>query len=591
MQALGVAQRADRNVDAGALGREGGQVGRHHHGGDVLGLHRGAAGIDAKALEHGLQALLRERRVLEAVARAVEADHQAVADQHVVADALDLDQVLDAAEGENGCRRGRQRGAEEEAENSYIECAAHEAVLPSCSRSFLRRSCRDAGRKNTEISASCLRGGLPSLAARQNLPLFSTVCARRDAGGCVSISRRGASGNIIGTRRHQGKAPRVKRAAGTPGSPTMGGRTTRHGLAGCVFLFSPRRSWNRRMSVPSSTPRPRPAVLCILDGWGWRPETVDNAIAAARTPNYTRMLADSPHALLATSGRAVGLPTGQMGNSEVGHMNIGAGRVVAQDLPRIDLAIEDGSLASRPALLDLIAKTRAANGAVHVMGLLSPGGVHSHQDHIAALVKALAAAGLPVFVHAFLDGRDVPPRSALGFLETFEASIVGLAGVRLATVSGRYYAMDRDKRWDRVRKAYAALVDADAHSVGTAREAIAESYAQDVGDEFVLPCVVGDYAGMSDGDALLFANFRADRAREISLALLDRGFAGFERGRVVRFSAAAGMTEYSDELNTMMTALFPAENVTGTLGELIAARGLKQLRIAETEKYAMSPSS
>ncbi|HEY0301416.1 MAG TPA: 2,3-bisphosphoglycerate-independent phosphoglycerate mutase [Rhizomicrobium sp.] len=338
------------------------------------------------------------------------------------------------------------------------------------------------------------------------------------------------------------------------------------------------------MVVPSSSSRPRPAVLCILDGWGWRPETVDNAIAAARTPNYTRMLADSPHALLATSGRAVGLPTGQMGNSEVGHMNIGAGRVVAQDLPRIDLAIEDGSLASRPALRDLIAKTRG--GAVHVMGLLSPGGVHSHQDHIAALVKALAAAGLPVFVHAFLDGRDVPPRSALGFLETFEASIAGLAGVRLATVSGRYYAMDRDKRWERVSKAYAALVDADAHIVSTAREAIVESYAQDVGDEFVVPCAVGDYAGMADGDALLFANFRSDRAREISLALLDEGFAGFGRGRVVRFAAAAGMTEYSDELNTMMTALFAAENVTGTLGELIAARGLRQLRIAETEKYA-----
>ncbi len=338
------------------------------------------------------------------------------------------------------------------------------------------------------------------------------------------------------------------------------------------------------MPIPSSPARPRPAVLCILDGWGWRPEVVDNAIAEATTPNYLRMLADSPHALLATSGRAVGLPTGQMGNSEVGHMNIGAGRVVAQDLPRIDLAIEDGTLASRPALLELIAKARG--GAVHVMGLLSPGGVHSHQDHITALVKALAAAGLPAFVHAFLDGRDVPPKSALGFLDMFEKSIAGLAGVRLATVSGRYYAMDRDKRWERVTRAYDAMVDADAHIVSTARDAIAQSYAQDVSDEFVVPCVIGDYAGMSDGDALLFANFRADRAREISLALLDPGFAGFARKRVVRFSAAAGMTEYSDELNKLMAALFPAENVTGTLGELIAARGLKQLRIAETEKYA-----
>ncbi len=341
----------------------------------------------------------------------------------------------------------------------------------------------------------------------------------------------------------------------------------------------------RPMSSAPASPRPRPAVLCILDGWGWRPETVDNAIAAAATPNYARMLADSPHALLATSGRAVGLPTGQMGNSEVGHMNIGAGRVVAQDLPRIDLAIEDGSLATRPALVDLIAKVRASKGAVHVMGLMSPGGVHGHQDHIAALVRALAAAQVPVFVHAFLDGRDTPPRSAAAFAKTFEDSIAGRAGVRLATVSGRYYAMDRDKRWDRLTKTYDALVDAKAEKFADAQAAIAASYAHDVGDEFVLPSVLGDYEGMSDGDALLFANFRADRAREICLALLDTGFTGFERARVVRFGAAAGMTEYSDDLNKLMTALFPSQNVTGTLGELIAARGLKQLRIAETEKY------
>ncbi|MEI9996355.1 MAG: 2,3-bisphosphoglycerate-independent phosphoglycerate mutase [Rhizomicrobium sp.] len=340
------------------------------------------------------------------------------------------------------------------------------------------------------------------------------------------------------------------------------------------------------MSAAPSSSRPRPAVLCILDGWGWRPDPTDNAIAAARTPNYTRMLADSPHALLATSGHAVGLPAGQMGNSEVGHMNIGAGRVVSQDLPRIDLAIEDGSLARRPALVDLIAGARAAKGAVHVMGLLSPGGVHSHQSHITALVHALAAAELPVFVHAFLDGRDTPPKSAEGYLGTFLDSIAGLAGVRIATVSGRYYAMDRDKRWDRVSKAYEALVDARGDKFADALRAVETSYESDVTDEFVLPCVIGDYAGMEDGDALLFANFRADRAREISLALLDRGFAGFARERMVAFSAAAGMTEYSDDLNRLMTALFPAENITGTLGEIVAARGLKQLRIAETEKYA-----
>src|SRR3954464_12615383 len=209
--------------------------------------------------------------------------------------------------------------------------------------------------------------------------------------------------------------------------------------------------------------RPRPALLCILDGWGFRADPApDNAIALAHTPNYTRLLAECPHALLETSGNAVGLPQGQMGNSEVGHMNIGAGRVVAQDLPRIDVAIEDGSIARRPALLDLIAKAKAAARAVHVMGLLSPGGVHSHPDHIAALVKILSAAGVPVFVHAFLDGRDTPPKSARGFLEKFLADIEGCAGVRLATVSGRYYAMDRDKRWDRVQQCYDAMVDAKA---------------------------------------------------------------------------------------------------------------------------------
>ena len=339
-------------------------------------------------------------------------------------------------------------------------------------------------------------------------------------------------------------------------------------------------------SAASPPSRPRPAVLCILDGWGWRPQTRDNAIAVAKTPNYSRLLSECPHALLATSGHAVGLPTGQMGNSEVGHMNIGSGRVVAQDLPRIDVAIEDGTFATRPVLLDLIAKVRAAKGAVHVAGLLSPGGVHSHQSHITALVRALSAAGLRVFVHAFLDGRDVPPKSALGFIKIFEASIAGLAGVRIATISGRYFAMDRDKRWDRVQLAYDALVDSAGHHAVDAQTAIADSYKQGVNDEFVRPSVIGDYAGMKDGDGFLFANFRADRARELSLALLDKDFSGFSRKRMVFFSAAAGMTEYSEKLNSLMSAIFPAENLTGTLGETVAQLGLKQLRIAETEKYA-----
>jgi 2,3-bisphosphoglycerate-independent phosphoglycerate mutase len=331
----------------------------------------------------------------------------------------------------------------------------------------------------------------------------------------------------------------------------------------------------------------RPALLCILDGWGWRPESAaDNAIAAAHTPNYTKLLADCPHALLATSGNAVGLPKGQMGNSEVGHMNIGAGRVVAQDLPRIDMAIEDGSLARRPVLLGLIDKAKSAKRAVHVMGLLSPGGVHSHQDHIAALVKIVSAAGVPVFVHAFLDGRDTSPKSARGYLEKFLGDIDGLAGVRLATLSGRYYAMDRDQRWDRVEKCTAAMVDASGRRFDDAFAALEASYAQDVTDEFLIPCVLGDYAGMEDGDALLFANFRADRAREICAALLDSGFDGFARERTVSFGAAAGLTEYSDALKPLMGAIFPPEDVRETLGQVVAEHGLKQLRIAETEKYA-----
>jgi len=330
----------------------------------------------------------------------------------------------------------------------------------------------------------------------------------------------------------------------------------------------------------------RPAVLCILDGWGFRAEETDNAIALAHPENFDRMMRDCPHALLSTSGKAVGLPDGQMGNSEVGHMNIGAGRVVMQDLPRIDTAIADGTLAGRPSLRDLIARTKASKGAVHVMGLLSPGGVHSHQDHIVALVRLIAKAGVPVFVHVFLDGRDTPPKSALGFLESFEAAVGDLKGARIATVSGRYYAMDRDKRWDRVARAYAAIVDAQGERAADAERAIEASYKNGVTDEFVAPTVVGDYAGVSDGDALLFANFRADRAREISMALLDPEFDGFPRTRVAKFVAAAGLTEYSVPLKVFMTSIFPPEDVSETIGEYAAELGLKQLRIAETEKYA-----
>ena len=334
---------------------------------------------------------------------------------------------------------------------------------------------------------------------------------------------------------------------------------------------------------PAPSDRPRPVVLCILDGYGAREETANNAIAAARTPTMDRLTASCPHAVLDASEEHVGLPAGQMGNSEVGHMNIGAGRVVQQDLPRIDAAVANGELTRNPALLDFAEGVKNAGGTAHLLGLLSPGGVHSHQDHIAALAEALVDLGVPVAVHAILDGRDTPPRSAEDYLRSFAAAA---PRARIATVSGRYYAMDRDKRWDRVKKAYDAMVAADGARAEDALAAVAQSYDRDTGDEFVLPTAIGDYAGMADGDGVLMANFRADRAREILTALLDPEFDGFARARRVAFAAAVGMVEYSAELNDHLTLLFPPETPEGTLGEVVAGAGLKQLRIAETEKYA-----
>lgn len=333
------------------------------------------------------------------------------------------------------------------------------------------------------------------------------------------------------------------------------------------------------------TPRQRPVVLCVLDGWGHRHDRADDdAIENARTPALHRLIESGTTAFLQASERFVGLPKGQMGNSEVGHMNLGAGRVVMQDLVRIDAAIEDGSIATMPALADFIAKLKASGGAAHLMGLLSPGGVHSHQGHMAALALALARAGLRVWVHGFLDGRDTPPQSALGYLETFAADAAH-PNIAWGSVGGRYYAMDRDKRWERVSRAYAALVEARPRA-GDGEGVVQASYAAGVTDEFVLPAALGDYPGMRDGDGVLMANFRADRARELLDSLLDPDFAGFPRPRVVRFAAALGMAEYSRGLNRFMTTLFGAQPLTRMLGEVIAAAGLKQLRIAETEKYA-----
>ncbi|MBL8696928.1 MAG: 2,3-bisphosphoglycerate-independent phosphoglycerate mutase [Alphaproteobacteria bacterium] len=332
-------------------------------------------------------------------------------------------------------------------------------------------------------------------------------------------------------------------------------------------------------------PLPRPVVLVVLDGWGHRDQpSPDNAILAARTPQLDALAAQAPRALLQASELHVGLPAGQMGNSEVGHMNLGAGRVVMQDLPRIDQAVADGSLARDPTLLGFAARVKAAGGRAHLLGLLSPGGVHSHQDHIAALARALAAAGVEVLVHAFLDGRDTPPKSAIGFLERFAADIG--AAARLATVTGRFYAMDRDKRWDRVALAHDALVDGAGEQAADWRKAVDAAYARGESDEFVKPTVLGSYAGMRDGDGLLMANFRADRARETLGALLDAGFDGFARKRRVAFAAALGLVEYSSALNKLMGTIFPSAVLANVLGEVVASAGLRQLRIAETEKYA-----
>ena len=331
----------------------------------------------------------------------------------------------------------------------------------------------------------------------------------------------------------------------------------------------------------------KPVMLLILDGWGYRKETTkDNAIEQGNTPNWHYLLDNYPHCFVETSGYDVGLPDGQMGNSEVGHTNLGAGRVVMQDLPKIDLAIKEGTLEQNPTLVEMINKLKQTGGTCHLMGLMSPGGVHSHQNHIEAMCRILQNNGIKVNVHAFLDGRDTPPQSAKGFLGEFEKNIKDLRDVSIATISGRFYAMDRDKRWDRVEKAYNNIVLADGKRFATADEAISASYNENVTDEFVVPAVIGDYQGAKDGDVVLMINFRADRAREILYALGDKDFTGFERKKVVKFAELVGMVEYSVDHNRFMKTIFAPEALKNIFGEVVANHGLTQLRIAETEKYA-----
>ena len=334
---------------------------------------------------------------------------------------------------------------------------------------------------------------------------------------------------------------------------------------------------------------PRPVVLCILDGWGVREETDHNAIALGDTPHWDRLVGTVPAAHLDASAEEVGLPEGQMGNSEVGHMNIGAGRIVLQDLPRINAAIRSGELSGNAELVKFIETLKGTGGTCHLMGLLSPGGVHSHHDHMAVLAAIIAGAGVPVALHAFLDGRDTPPKSAKDYM----AELTKATGcedwserVRIATVSGRYYPMDRDNRWERVEKGWRCLVLAEGDRATDPAVAIQASYAQGKTDEFMAPTVIGDYAGMQDGDGLLMANFRADRARQLLGALADADFDGFERPRKPDFKARLGMVEYSSHLNGLFKAMFPAECPDKILGQIVSDAGLAQLRIAETEKYA-----
>ena len=327
----------------------------------------------------------------------------------------------------------------------------------------------------------------------------------------------------------------------------------------------------------------RPVMLAILDGWGWREEVADNAVRQAQTPSFTALWERCPHALLRTSGHDVGLPEGQMGNSEVGHLNIGAGRVVMQELVRIDAACADGSLGNLPGLTTLFGKIGASGGALHLMGLLSPGGVHSHQDHAIALARAATAAGLQVWVHAWTDGRDTAPVAAPEFLRRFEAALP--EGARIGTICGRYYAMDRDHRWERVQRAYDVMVSATGARFATAQDAVAAGHAAGQTDEFIAPAAIGSYAGMQHGDGLLCFNFRADRVRQIMTALLDPAFHGFVADPTIRFAAAASMTEYSAVLRPFLPALFPAQSMADILGEVVSAAGLTQLRMAETEKY------
>ena len=333
----------------------------------------------------------------------------------------------------------------------------------------------------------------------------------------------------------------------------------------------------------------KPLLLMILDGWGINPNPAHNAVALAQTPNLTRLMAEHPHVPIHTSGMAVGLPEGQMGNSEVGHLNLGAGRVVYQELTRVTKSIDDGDFFSNPTLLDCIRKTKASGGSLHLSGLLSDGGVHSHNTHLYALLELAKREELSnVYIHCLLDGRDTPPQSGIEYLAQLEAEIARIGCGTIATVMGRYYAMDRDTRWDRVEKAYNAMVHGLGELCVSSKEVIEQSYASKIYDEFVLPSVICEHGApvgqVQDGDGFIFFNFRSDRAREITRALALDDFDGFERRNRPKLSGYVCLTEYDATFG--LPIAFASTELTNLLGGVLAEAGLKQLRIAETEKYA-----
>jgi len=330
-----------------------------------------------------------------------------------------------------------------------------------------------------------------------------------------------------------------------------------------------------------------PVLLLILDGFGYSEDPDHNAIAIARKPNWDRLWNAYPHTLINASELSVGLPKGQMGNSEVGHLNIGAGRVIYQELTRVDVAIQDGSFNTNPAFTHAIAQAKANGTALHIMGLLSPGGVHSHEDHIHALLELAANSGLSkIFLHAFLDGRDTPPRSAEQSLQRLRDKCATLGVGRIATIVGRYYAMDRDNRWERVQPAYDMLTQGKAEfRAATAVEGLLQAYARDENDEFVKCTVIGEPAPMQDGDVAVFMNFRADRAREMTRALTDAAFDNFKREYFPKLADYVILSSYGDDFSHLPAAFSPSAIHNG-FGEYVSGLGLKQLRIAETEKYA-----